>query len=115
MSADRDEILALVAALAAELQAEREHVAALTGTVMRANERIAELTGMVTELSVAQGVELTKQLLANEQFRRADAALAAQLGGVLVEVAPSPQPRPKPRARLKLAVDNTTKPKKGGA
>jgi hypothetical protein len=110
---EREETLALVAALSAEVQMWREETAELKGQLTRATECIAELAGTVTELSVAQGVELTKQLLANEQFRRADAELARALGGQLVEVAPQPRPRPKPRARLKLAIDNTKKPPKG--
>jgi hypothetical protein len=107
---ERDEILALVAALSAELQAERAEVAELKGQLRRATECIAELAGDFAEASAAAAVEPRRQLLTNEQFRRADAELARALGGQLVEVAPSPQPRPRSRQRLKLAIDSTTKP-----
>jgi hypothetical protein len=105
---ERDVILALVAALGAELQAEREEIAELKLQLRRATECIAELAGDFAEASAAAAVELKRQLLTNERFQRADAELARALGGQLVEVAP--QPRPKPRGRLKLAVDNTRKP-----
>jgi hypothetical protein len=101
MSADRDD----------EVRQLREALAQLKAEQRAMRRDLAAVVGDVTELWVAQGVELKKALLTFEQLRRADAELARALGGVLVETQPKPKPRPKPD--LRLVADNDRPPEGG--